>query len=334
MIKFANPLYFLLLIPVISLFFFQRKKKRLTTIQYSNTQDFKQLENKKTNYIVSFTYYLRFGLLILLIIALARPQSILTLIDDESIGIDIMLALDTSSSMNAEDFKPDNRFIVAKKTIQSFIKKRVTDRIGLVVFGEDAFTQCPLTLDYGVLNSFLSDCKTEMAGQGTAVGMAIATSLNRLKKSKAKSKIIILLTDGVNNAGKIDPISAAKIAQNLGIKIYTIGVGKEGGARIPIMHPKLGKIYARNPDGSYYMTEIDEGSLKDIAKITNGLYFRATDEKALSNIYDQIDKLEKTKVKSKKHFSYTDYFPKIIGLILFILCLEIFISNILIILIP
>jgi Ca-activated chloride channel homolog len=223
-------------------------------------------------------------------------------------GIDIMLALDVSGSMQAEDFKPKNRLHVAKSVVSEFLDLIRNDRVGLVVFSGQAFTQCPLTLDYDVLRSMLARVEIGMIEDGTAIGTAIANCVNRLRDSEAKSKVVILLTDGENNAGKIDPDTAAKVAEAMGVRVYTIGVGKEGGAPIPVDHPVYGKIYARNPDGSLVLTRIDEESLKRIASVTNAQYFRATDAEALKKIYAQILDLERTKFQVKQFEKAHEYF--------------------------
>jgi Ca-activated chloride channel family protein len=242
----------------------------------------------------------RIAALALLVVAFARPQRVEKEEEIHTEGIDIMLALDISGSMQAEDFKPQNRLYVAKNVIADFLNLIRNDRVGLVVFAGQAFTQCPLTLDYDVLRTLLERVEIGMIEDGTAVGTALVNAVNRLKDSAAKSKVIILLTDGENNAGKIDPETAAKVAQAVGVRVYTIGVGKQGGAPIPVQHPVYGKIYARNPDGSLLLTRIDEPSLKNIAQVTNGQYFRATDEQALAKIYEQILELERTKFQVKQ----------------------------------
>lgn len=251
----------------------------------------------------------RVAALALVVIALARPQAGIKGEEVLSEGIDIVLAIDISGSMKAEDFKPLNRIHVAKQVVADFIKGRKSDRIGMVVFAGRSFTQCPLTLDYGVLLRLLDQVDTGMIEDGTAIGMGIATSVNRLRKSTVKSKVIILLTDGVNNTGEIDPITAAKMAQALGIKVYAVAVGKEGGAPIPVDDSFFGRTYARNPDGSLVLTEIDEATMKDIAQITGGAYFRATDPSTLADIYRRIGLLERTEVKTKAYTRYSELFP-------------------------
>lgn len=246
--------------------------------------------------------------LALLVVAFARPQIVEKEEQIRTEGIDIMLALDISGSMQAEDFKPRNRLHVAKSVVSDFLDLIRNDRVGLVVFAGQAFTQCPLTLDYDVLRSLLARVEIGMIEDGTAVGTALANSVNRLKDSAAKSKVVILLTDGENNAGKIDPETAAKVAEAMGVRVYTIGVGKKGGAPIPVNHPVYGRVYARNPDGSLYLTKIDEESLVKIADVTGGQYFRATDARALSEIYAQILELERTKFQVKQFEKAREYF--------------------------
>ena len=242
----------------------------------------------------------RLLVLVLLTLGFARPQFVEKEQEIRTEGIDIMLALDISGSMQADDFKPRNRLHVAKNVVAEFLDLIRNDRVGLVVFAGQAFTQCPLTLDYEVLRTLLARVEIGMIEDGTAIGTALANSVNRLKDSAAKSKVVILLTDGENNAGKIDPETAAKIAEALGVRVYTIGVGKKGGAPIPVQHPVYGKILARNPDGTLVLTKIDEETLTRIADITGGQYFRATDAEALAKIYAQILDLERTKFQVKE----------------------------------
>jgi Ca-activated chloride channel homolog len=221
--------------------------------------------------------------------------------------------------MLAEDLKP-NRIEAAKNVIDNFIKGRTSDRIGLVIFARDAFTQCPLTIDYSVLRNLLSQVKSGMIEDGTAIGNAIANGVNRLKDSKAKSKIIILLTDGVNNAGEVDPVFAAQIAKTFGIRIYTIGVGTKGEAPYPVQTP-FGVRYQMIP------VEIDEPVLRQISKITDGEYFRATDNKTLNDIYDKIDKLEKSRIEVTSYRNAKELFYGWLGGGLFLLVLEVGLSK-------
>lgn len=239
----------------------------------------------------------------LLCFALARPQLVRSYEEITSEGIDIVLALDVSGSMAAEDFKPKNRLAVAKDVVGRFIANRRGDRIGLVAFAGVSITKCPLTTDYPVLLSLLASVELGQLEDGTAIGNALANCANRLRSSKVKSKVIILLTDGVNNRGEIAPIDAADIARRLKIKVYAIGAGTRGMAPYPVDDPALGRRYVQVP------VEIDDELLKTIAAKTGGTYFRATDKDSLEQIYAQIDKLEKSKVESRHYKSYHELFP-------------------------
>tara|TARA_B100001250_G_scaffold204649_2_gene175636 strand:+ start:10104 stop:10946 length:843 start_codon:yes stop_codon:yes gene_type:complete len=225
----------------------------------------------------------------LLIIAITRPQSSINWEESTTEGIDIVLAMDISGSMRAMDLKPD-RLEASKNVAIDFISKRKNDRIGLVIFAGESFTQCPLTTDHNVLTNLFKDVKSGMVNDGTAIGMGLATAVNRLKESKAISKVIILLTDGVNNTGMVPPITAAEIAQKFGIRVYTIGVGTKGLAPYPF----------ETPFGLQYQdveVKIDEETLQDIATLTDGKYFRATNNSSLKEIYKDIDALEKSKIE-------------------------------------
>jgi Ca-activated chloride channel family protein len=232
-----------------------------------------------------------------------------------------MLLLDVSSSMQGEDFKPNNRLFVAKEEIKKFIGKRLNDRIGMVVFARYAFTQCPLTTDYGVLLNFVDDVDFGLVEDGTAIGMAIATAVNRLRQSESESKIMVLLTDGDNNAGEIDPITAANLAATFGIKIYTIGVGKPGNVMFPYQDKIFGKRYVYQP------TRIDEASLKEIAEKTEGQYYRARSGEELEKIYERIDNLEKTEIEVAAHIQYKELFHYFTYAGLLLLVLEMILAN-------
>ena len=242
-----------------------------------------------------------------LIYALARPQEQLTTVERNAEGIDIVLALDISSSMKAEDLKP-NRFEAAREVAKEFIDQRISDRIGLVSFAMQSFTVCPPTLDYRLLKELIDEVEMGVIQDGTAIGMGIATSVNRLKDSEAKSKVIILLTDGQNNAGEIDPVTAADLALAYDIKIYTIGAGTRGTAPYPVDDPIFGRRY-RN-----IQVDIDEVMLESVAELTGGKYYRATDSQELSRIYQEIDTLERTKVKEIIYTDYTDLYPIFLAL--------------------
>ena len=271
------------------------------SVRYSDMHSLKRLAGGRAPIMARAPFYFRFAAAALLILALARPQTGSSEIEIVSQGIDIILALDLSTSMSASDFQP-TRLAAAKEALKEFISGRKNDRMGLVVFASRGYTQCPLTLDYPTLLQFLEKSDIGMLEDGTAIGMAIASATNRLKDSTAKSRIVILLTDGMNNAGSIDPATAARMAKTLGIKVYTIGVGKEGIFQQTVKDPLLGQrtIAVR--------TAIDESLLQRIAGLTGGQYYRAQDERKLQMIYKEIDMLEKTDIKTKVYIHKTDWF--------------------------
>ncbi len=249
--------------------------------------------------LAEFPFVLECAATLLMIVALARPQRLMRLATNDRYGLDIVVALDASGSMAAEDFRPRNRFTVAKDLIGEFISKRQDDRIGIVTFGVRAATRVPITYDREIAQAILDKAQVGENGDGTAIGHAIATSVNRLRTSKTRTRLIILVTDGVNNAGSIEPITAAQIAAKYGIKIYTIGVGSHGAVPIPIKRqdPLTGEVVT-----SYQLirADLDEESLSTIARTTGGEYFRATDAKTMSNVLNRIDKLEKTRLTAPK----------------------------------
>ncbi len=306
-IEFAQPdfLYLLLLIPLLIVWYWREHHKNNADIQVSSTQSFENVRKSFKQRFYHSLFVLRLLALILLIIAFSRPQSSTKKQNITIKGIDIIIAMDISGSMLAEDFTP-NRLEASKNVAEEFINGRKNDRIGLVVFSGESFTQCPLTTDHAVLINLFKNIKSGMIQGGTAIGDGLATAVNRLKNSKAVSKVIILLTDGVNNSGSIDPISAAEIAKLYGIRVYTIGMGTRGKARTPVaIYPNGQYAY------DYVKVDIDEKSLRKIAQITNGRYFRATNNKKLEEIYKQIDKLEKSKINvnefSKKKEEFLPY---------------------------
>jgi Ca-activated chloride channel family protein len=286
---------FLLLVPLMGIYHVWTVIDKTPKVSLSSLNQFPKGGEVLNEIIIHKPLLLRSIGLSLIIIALARPQSSLSWQNVSTEGIDIVVAMDISASMLAQDFKP-NRLESSKQVAIDFIEARPNDRMGLVVYEGESFTQSPLTTDHRVLVNLFKDIKTGMVEGGTAIGMGLATAVNRLKDSDTKSKVIILLTDGDNNAGSIAPLTAAEIAKEFGIRVYTIGVGKEGRALSPV---------AIFPDGrykyDYVEVKIDEPTLKEIAKITDGAYFRATDEKALAKIYAQIDRLEKTKINVTEH---------------------------------
>lgn len=320
-ITFAYPsvLFFLLLIPLLAAYYWWRGRKKQTSITYSSVKIFKEFPSTWRERIKHTPVVFRLLALALLIVALARPQSFSSGENIYTEGIDIAMVLDISGSMLAEDLRP-NRLEAAKNVIDDFIQKRISDRIGLVVFAREAFTQCPLTVDYLVLRNLLGEIKSGMVDDGTAIGNAIANGVNRLKESDAKSRIMILLTDGVNNAGEIDPVSAAQIAKTFGVRIYTIGVGTKGEAPYPVSTP-FGTRYQMVP------VEIDEAVLQNISGTTNGKYFRATNNKALQDIYAEIDKLEKTKVEITSYRNAKELFYAWLGGGLLLLLFEVGLSR-------
>ncbi|MBN1112841.1 MAG: VWA domain-containing protein [Bacteroidales bacterium] len=301
---FANPEYFyiaLVLVPMIVWYIFKNRTAS-AGIKLSSIKGFQQT---KTSYKVIMRhslFVLRCLAILSLVVAIARPQSDDSWDEKSTEGIDIMLALDISSSMLAQDFQP-NRIEAAKDIAVRFISGREEDRIGLAIFAAESFTQCPLTDDHATLINLFQEIESGILEDGTAIGMGLSTAVNRLKESKAKSKVIILLTDGENNRGAIDPLTAAEIAKTFGIRVYTIGVGTIGQAPYPFQTPfgiQLQPVEVK----------IDEPTLKQISEITDGAYFRATDNNKLIEVYKEIDKLEKTKI-DVKHFSKVDerYLP-------------------------
>lgn len=290
-VQFANPEFFFLLglLPLFVYWYFWRERKQVTELQISTMQPFLSAPRTWRQRLRHLLFIFRLIAFLLLVFALARPQSTSKGENVTTEGIDIVLATDISGSMLAEDFKP-NRIDAAKRVAVDFINERPNDRIGLVVFAGESFTQCPLTLDHDVLKNLLREVKSGMIEDGTAIGMGLATAVSRLKESKSKSRVIILLTDGVNNRGSIDPLTAAGIAQLFGIRAYTIGVGTRGMAPYPVQTP-FGMQYQNVP------VEIDEVLLQKIADQTGGKYFRATDNKTLKSVYEEIDRLEKTKIE-------------------------------------
>lgn len=317
----ANPyyLYLLLLIVPAVVWYVLRRKKRYATLQVSNSFAFEGLKRSWKDRLEHLPFILKMLAFVLIVIVLARPQSTNSWQNVSTEGIDIVIALDISSSMLAEDLRP-NRLEAAKNVASSFISGRPNDNIGLVVFSAESFTQCPLTTDHAVLLNLFGGIQSGMIEDGTAIGLGLANAVSRIKDSQAKSKVIILLTDGSNNRGDIDPITAADIAKTFGIRVYTIGIGTKGKAPYPFQ-TAYGVQY-QNID-----VVIDEQPLRQIASITGGEYYRATNNSKLKSIYNEIDKLEKTKMRvheySKKNEEYRDF-----GLAaLLLLLLEILLRN-------
>lgn len=312
---FANPTYLyllLLLIPMIGWYIYKLRKSQ-ASLQVSSTEAFEVAGAVSWKvYLRHVPFVLRTLAIALLIVVLARPQSTDSWQNSTTEGIDIVMAMDISTSMLAEDLKP-NRLEAAKDVAASFINGRQNDNIGLVVFAAESFTQCPLTIDHGVLLNLFKDIQPGIIQDGTAIGLGLANAVSRIKDSQAKSKVIILLTDGVNNTGEIAPVTAAEIAKTFGIRVYTIGVGTQGEAPYPIP-TAFGIQYQNVP------VEIDEQVLKQIASTTGGQYFRAMDNASLKEIYSEIDQMEKTKISvqefSKKQEEYKNWALIVFALLL------------------
>ncbi len=296
MLPFSKPIFILLLpLPFLLLFFKKRFKNTFKLTTKGIINGFPKTFRYKLYKILPFIWITS---MVLIIFSLADPYSKREYEEIITYGVDIILTIDASGSMLAEDFKPQNRLNVAKEVVKEFIETRKNDRIGLVVFAADAITQCPLTLDKGLLLSFLDKIEVGILEDGTAIGNGLALSVARLKNSKAKSKVIILLTDGQNNRGEISPLTAMEMAKTMKIKVYTVGVGTKGYAMMPYEDPIFGKRYVQVP------VNIDEELLTKIAENTNGKYFRATDPESLKDIYKSIDLMEKSEVKTKKYMVF------------------------------
>ena len=312
-LTFGNPdfLFLLLAIPLLAAWYFYRKKRYTADLQVSTLEGFAKVGKNLKFYTYHGLYVVRLLAITLLIIALARPQTSLSRQDISVEGIDLVIALDVSGSMLAMDFKPD-RLEAAKDLAIEFIDGRPNDRIGLVIFSGETFTQCPLTTDHAVLKNLFRDIHSGMIDDGTALGDGLATAVNRLRGSKAVSKVIILLTDGVNNMGSLDPRSAAEIAKLYGIRIYTIGIGSIGQAPYPVQTP-FGMQTQMMP------VNIDEALLQEIARGTDGKYFRATNNAKLRSIYQEIDKMEKSKIDvTEFRKKNEEFFPLVLLAFIFI----------------
>ena len=315
--SFASPGYLFLLlflIPVVGWYVYELHKAD-ASVQMSSAATLKKSMHSWRVYLLHVPFVLRVAAITLLSIALARPQLTNRWSSEATEGIDIMMALDISGTMQAEDLKP-NRLEAAKQVASDFVIARPNDQIGLVVFAGESFTQCPLTTDHAVLVNLFKSVKFGMIEDGTAIGLGLANAVNRMKDSPTKSKVVILLTDGSNNRGDIDPLTAAEIAKTFGIRVYAVGVGSHGQARVPV----------QTPMGVQYMTmdsEFDETTLQNIASTTGGQYFRATDNNSLKQIYEQIDQLEKTKLRVREYAKHTDTFAPFLMAALLCLLAEI-----------
>ncbi len=301
----ANPEYFwlLLLIPILAGFYIWRwYSKKAPSLTFSSTKPLENLPGNWRAWLTYLTPILFITSFALLVTALARPQLQNTTVERNAEGIDIVLSIDISTSMRAEDIEP-NRLEGAKEVAADFISNRVSDRIGINVFARQSFTVVPPTMDYDLVKELLETVDMGMVQDGTAIGMGIATAVNRLKDSQAESKVIILLTDGMNNSGEIDPITAAELATSFNIRMYTIGIGTRGTAPYPIDDPIFGRRYQN------VRVDIDEDMLRQIADMTGGSYYRATDKDELIAIYDEIDQLEQTEIEEIIYTDYEDRYP-------------------------
>jgi len=300
-----------------------RRQGRQAAVRYSNIDTLKRLRPSRRIVIRRFVEGLRILTIALLILAMARPQTGRKQTQVRTEGIDIVLVLDTSGSMQALDLDADrpinrrrNRLQVAKEVVEEFVQGRTNDQVGLVVFGSEAFTQCPLTLDHGIVATFLEGIEIGMAGDATAIGSALGTAVKRLRDSQAESKVIILLTDGRSNAGALSPEKAAEIAETFDIKVYAIGAGTRGKAPF-VVDSLFGKQVV------YESVEIDEKTLEEVAERTGGMYFRAEDTRALESIYEAIDEMEKTEIKTSSYMEYNEQYRRFLIPALALLMLEV-----------
>ncbi|MBQ9212728.1 MAG: VWA domain-containing protein [Bacteroidales bacterium] len=313
---FPNRLWFLLVLLPLGVWYFFKVKNFSPALKFSSLEGFGAEKMTFRKILAYVPFVLNFLIIGLMIFAIARPQTTGENQKTEKDGIDIVLAMDISGSMEACDFKP-NRLEAAKNVASEFIQARENDRMGIVLFAGESFTQCPLTSDHSTLVNLMSQIKKGIIEDGTAIGLGLANAVARIKDSKAKSKIVILLTDGMNNCGEIDPITAADIAAKFGIRVYTIGVGTNGEAPFPVVDAWGRKFFQNMP------VEIDEATLTKISQITDGKYFRATNNQALKDIYSQIDKLEKTKIESMTISHVNEKFYPYLVLALCLLVLKI-----------
>jgi Ca-activated chloride channel family protein len=321
--EFLNPefLYLLILIPLLAVWYFFMRKKDAAVLSIPSVKGFKT--SSFLSKLKPLLYVFRLLALAAIIVALARPRNVsVSKRTKTNRGIDIVMAIDVSASMLARDLRP-NRLEALKKVAINFVNRRPNDRIGIVVYAGESFTQTPITSDKRIVKRTISELQWGRLEGGTAIGMGLGSGVNRLKDSEAKSKVIILLTDGVNNSGNIDPRTATELAKELGIKVYTIGIGTNGMADFPwSKDPRTGQLNFRKQQ-----VEIDEDLLKFIASETEGKYFRATNNTELQEIYDEIDKLEKTKIEEFKYYNYKELYRPLVFLALGLLILEFLLRN-------
>ena len=324
-VTFLNPefLWLFLVLPLAIGWLFYKRNQLSATVKMSSLEPFKQNRTFLAK-AKPFLYVLRILALSSIIIALARPRSVdVTSKSKTTKGIDIVMAIDVSSSMLANDLKP-NRLEALKKVASTFVQDRINDRIGLVVYAGESYTRTPVTSDKTIILQSLKTIEYDdsIIADGTGIGVGLATAINRIKDSKAKSRIIILLTDGVNNSGTIDPRTASEIAKEYGIKVYTIGIGTNGQAMFPVAKDANGKLVFRNMP-----VEIDESLMKEIAKVTDAKYFRATSNKKLQAIYDEINKLETTEIQEKKFYNYDEKYKPFVLIAFVLLGVEVLLRN-------
>lgn len=314
-IDFAYPAFFygLILVPLLIAWYIWRGRRSTSSMTVSGFENLDERTGSSRIWLRHLLFLLRMAVLSLLVVVLARPQSSNQWEQVTTEGIDIVMCMDVSGSMRAMDFRP-NRLEASKSVGIEFVNARENDRFGLVVFAGESFTQCPMTTDRAVVSNFLKDVDFGIIEDGTAIGMGLATAVNRVKDSKAISKVIILLTDGVNNRGDVGPVTAAEIAASFGIRVYTIGVGSHGTAPVPVQDA-FGRTVTRSME-----VEIDEDVLNAIAQTTGGAYFRATDNHKLREIYQQIDEMEKTRLDVKQfNKKKEEYFPFLLAAMILLL---------------
>ncbi len=301
--RFVDPYYLLLLLllPALVWWHVRLGERTLGAVRYSAVDRLVRADRRRTGRWRHLPFGLRLLALALLLVAFARPQTGVTAENVATDGIDIVLVLDLSSSMLAEDLEP-NRIGAARQAAANFVRRRLNDRIGLVVFAGEAFTQAPLTLDHRVVTTLIEDLEVGVIEDGTAIGMGLATAVKRLGDSSAESKVIVLLTDGQNNRGSIDPATAAQMAQALGVRIYAVGAGTRGSAQVPVDDPLFGRRTVS------MQVDIDDEALEEVASLTGGRYFRATDRESLERVYEEIDALETTEIEMTSFTRYGELF--------------------------